>query len=138
MVRWLESQGYDVSYCTDVYTHEQASMLLQHRAFLVVGHDEYWSWQMRTNVVSARDKGVNLGFFASNVCMWQIRFESSLITCAADRPVVCYNSTSDPVKGNLETIQWRRLGLPESQFIGVLYIWDPANGDISVKNTWHW
>jgi hypothetical protein len=49
MLRFLEREGYDVSYSTDVDTHERGPLLLKHKAFLSVGHDEYWSWQMRQN-----------------------------------------------------------------------------------------
>ena len=41
MVRFLEREGYDVTYCTDVDTHENGDRLLSHRAFLEVGHPEY-------------------------------------------------------------------------------------------------
>jgi hypothetical protein len=69
MVRWLEHEGYDVTYITDVDTHEDVNRLLRGKAFLSVGHDEYWSEAMKANVVQARDQGVSLGFFGSN-CMY--------------------------------------------------------------------
>ena len=37
LVRWLERSGYDVSYTTDVDTHENGSRLLAYRGFLSVG-----------------------------------------------------------------------------------------------------
>jgi hypothetical protein len=77
MVRWLESQGYDLTYATDVDTHENPSTVLNHLVFLVVGHDEYWSRPMRNNVTSGLDDGVHLGIFAANVLYWQVRFEPS-------------------------------------------------------------
>ena len=43
MVRWLERNGYDVSYTTGVDTDRRGAELLEHQAFLSVGHDEYWS-----------------------------------------------------------------------------------------------
>src|SRR5262249_32174486 len=117
MLRFLEREGYDVSYCTDVDTHANPNFLLSHRWFLSVVHDEYWSWQMRENVVAARDRGVNLGFFGANACVWQIRFEPSGITGAANRTMVGYKevaATNDPVAldGNpsndyLLTTLWR-------------------------------
>ena len=60
LVRWQESQGYDVTYATDIDTHQNSSLLLSHKLFLVVGHDEYWSWAMRDNVEGGRDAGVHL------------------------------------------------------------------------------
>ncbi len=43
MVRWLERNGYDVSYSTGVDSERLGAELREHRAFLSVGHDEYWS-----------------------------------------------------------------------------------------------
>ena len=73
VLRWLESQGYDVTYQAGIDTdrsvsspliffvlsHKRSSIciyrqdtlnLLQHKLFLSVGHDEYWSGSQRTKV----------------------------------------------------------------------------------------
>jgi len=76
MVRWLEHHAYDVTYITNLDTHEDVNRLLRGNAFLSVGHDEYWSEQMKTNVVAARDQGVNLGFFSGNYVYWPVTFLS--------------------------------------------------------------
>ena len=70
MLRWLEHEGYDVTYITDVDTHEDIGRVLRGKAFLSVGHDEYWSEEMRANIVQARDAGVSLGFFGGNYIFW--------------------------------------------------------------------
>ncbi|MEG4807797.1 hypothetical protein QUA82_09205 [Microcoleus sp. F8-D3] len=59
MVRWLEKEGYDVTYSTNIDTHFNSRLLLSHKAFLSVGHDEYWSRDMRENIEAAREKGVS-------------------------------------------------------------------------------
>src|SRR5262249_46361702 len=64
MVRWLEANGYDVSYCAGADTDRFGNNLLQHKVFLSVGHDEYWSAQQRANVEAARDAGIHLAFFS--------------------------------------------------------------------------
>src|SRR5206468_9247271 len=76
-VRWLERSGYDVSYSTDVDTHANGSRLANYKGFLSVGHDEYWSKEMRDSAEQARDAGVNLAFFGADAAAWQVRFESS-------------------------------------------------------------
>lgn len=43
MIRFLEKNGYDVTYSTDIDTHTSPAKLLNHKAFLSVGHDEYWT-----------------------------------------------------------------------------------------------
>ncbi len=76
MVRWLERQGYDVTYSTSIDTHRGLPANKTIKGLLSVGHDEYWSATMRTNVETLRDQGVNLGFFTANACYWKIYFES--------------------------------------------------------------
>ncbi len=67
MVRWLEMEGYDVTYCTNLDTDANQLARSSHRAFLSVGHDEYWSLQAYSNVVNARDnQGTNLLWFSGN------------------------------------------------------------------------
>lgn len=63
---WLEKEGYDVSYISNVDTHVDGSGLLRARAFLSVGHDEYWTDRMFENVTRARDAGVSLAFLSGN------------------------------------------------------------------------
>ena len=58
-IRWLERSGYDVTYSTDVDTHQNSSRLLNSKAFLSVGHDEYWSKEMYDAVERARDARVH-------------------------------------------------------------------------------
>ena len=75
MVRWLERNGYDVSYFTGVDSDRLGAEIREHRAFLSVGHDEYWSGGQRANVEAARDAGVNLAFFSGNEVFWKTRWD---------------------------------------------------------------
>ena len=55
MIRWLEANGYNVSYATDLDTDRRGvAALTSHKIFLSNGHDEYWSKQHRANVEAAR------------------------------------------------------------------------------------
>ncbi|HEV8346689.1 MAG TPA: N,N-dimethylformamidase beta subunit family domain-containing protein, partial [Vicinamibacterales bacterium] len=78
MVRWLEANGYNVSYTTGIDTERRGAELLEHKVFMSVGHDEYWSGQQRANVQAARDAGVHLGFFSGNEMFWKTRWENSI------------------------------------------------------------
>jgi len=91
-IRWMERNGYDVSYSTNIDTHANGQRLLNSRAFLSVGHDEYWSKAMYDAAVTARDSGVNLGFFGGNDVYWQVRFEPSS-SGAPNRVMVSYKNT---------------------------------------------
>ena len=50
---WMEKEGYDVSYISNLDTHADAKGLLRAKAWLSVGHDEYWSLDMFHNVQAA-------------------------------------------------------------------------------------
>jgi hypothetical protein len=131
-IRWMERNGYDVCYSTDIDTHTNGARLLNFKAFLVVGHDEYWSRQMYDNAYAARDAGTSIGFFEANPTYWQIRLEPSTLNGAANRVITCYkdatldpyNNVSSPLYNpSLTTVTWRDslLGRPEQQLVGVMY-----------------
>ena len=74
-------------------------LIKNHRVFLSVGHDEYWSGAQRANVEAARDAGVNLAFFSGNEVYWKTRWENSTDgTNTAYRTLVCYKETRDDAK----------------------------------------
>src|SRR6266480_4953748 len=134
-IRWLESSGYDVKYSTDLDTHENGVRLLNSKAFLSVGHNEYWSKPMYDGVQQARDAGIHLGFFGADAVFWQVRFEPSPLSGAADRVMVCYKNSPDghspdPVQGPTTTVLWRDppVNRPEQQLVGVQF-----SGSIDVK-----
>ena len=94
MVRWLEQNGYDVSYASGVDTDRAGGELLEHQAFLSVGHDEYWSGTQRANVEAARAAGSHLAFFSGNESFWKTRWESSIdASNTAHRTLVAYKET---------------------------------------------
>jgi N,N-dimethylformamidase beta subunit-like protein/uncharacterized protein DUF4082/Big-like domain-containing protein len=94
MVRFMEANGYDVSYLSGVDSDARGALLKNHKTFLSVGHDEYWSGQQRTNVEAARDAGVNLAFLSGNEVFWKTRWETSIDgSGTAYRTLVCYKET---------------------------------------------
>jgi hypothetical protein len=74
VVRWLERNGYDVTYTSNVDVDSQPSLLLNHQAFLSVGHDEYWSSAQRNGVIQALNAGVSLGFLGANEAWWRVEY----------------------------------------------------------------
>jgi hypothetical protein len=94
MVRFLEANGYDVSYLSGVDTDARGALLRNHRTFLSVGHDEYWSGAQRANVEAARDAGVNLAFFSGNESFWKTRWEPAADGSGTPyRTLVAYKDT---------------------------------------------
>ncbi len=73
---WLEQHGYDVSYCSnsDMLTPDRG---LKCKAFLSVGHDEYWDIRQYRSVEKMRDAGVNLLFLSGNSVCWVTPFRAS-------------------------------------------------------------
>jgi hypothetical protein len=73
---WLEKHGYDVTYCSnrDMLTPERG---LKCKAFLSVGHDEYWDIRQYESVVQMREAGVNLLFFSGNSVCWVSPYRDS-------------------------------------------------------------
>ena len=93
-VRFLEKNGYDVSYFSGVDTDRFGASLKNHKVFLSVGHDEYWSGAQRKNVEAARDAGVNLQFLSGNEVYWRTRYEPSADSGATPyRTLVSYKET---------------------------------------------
>lgn len=130
MIRWLEANGYDVAYVTGVDSDRYGSLILNHGAFLSVGHDEYWSRGQREKVEAARAAGVHLAFFSGNEVYWKTRWEASAFAPDGSagstpyRTLVCYKETNtgfpnfthiDPLP-NTTTAAWRdpRFGPPIS------------------------
>ena len=150
MVRWLEANGYDISYFTGVDGDRRGSAILNHKVFLSVGHDEYWSGDQRANVETARNQGVNLAFFSGNEMFWKIRWESSIDGSSTTyRTLVVYkethaNAKSDPVC-NAWSGTWRDPrfsppgdgGRPENALTGQLFtVNDYRNDSISVSQSY--
>lgn len=134
MVRFLEQNGYNVSYISGLDADRNGAELLNHKVFLSVGHDEYWSGPQRANVTAARDAGVNLQFLSGNEMYWRTRFEPSSVDGAAGRTLTCYKETWANEKID-PTAQWTGTwrdprfasqsnggGLPENGLTGTLYM----------------
>ncbi len=137
-IQWLEQNGYDVSYISGVDTARSGASLMNHDAFLSVGHDEYWSAEQRANVEAARDAGVNLAFWGGNDMYWKVRWETSIDgNGTAYRTMVSYKdtwgTTSDPT--GTATGTWRDPNNaapgqePENALIGTMFQVDSYRQD---------
>ncbi|MDP9374980.1 MAG: DUF4082 domain-containing protein, partial [Chloroflexota bacterium] len=99
MVRFLERNGYNVSYFSGIDSDRYGAEIREHKTFITVGHDEYWSGPQRANVEAARGAGVNLAFFSGNDVFWKIRWENSIDgTGTPHKTMVCYKETHDNAK----------------------------------------
>ena len=73
---WLEQHGYDVSYCSnsDMITPDRG---LKCKAWISVGHDEYWDVRQYHSAMAMRDAGVSLLFLSGNSVCWVSPFRES-------------------------------------------------------------
>ncbi len=142
-LRFLEREGYNALYSSSIDTHTNGERLKQFRAFLSVGHDEYWTRSMLDAVRGARDVGVNLAFIGANAAYWQIRLEPD----AQGRPnrrIVGFRDwayAEDPLYATPHaTVRWRDNPLfqPESALIGVQYNYDPVDADMIITDCIPW
>jgi len=117
--QWLDAKGYVVDACTSVDLHRRPRLLSGYRLVLSVGHDEYWSKEMRDHVEDFIARGGNVAFFSANTCWWQVRFENG------DRTMVCHKSAvDDPLTGKDDdrvTANWSSapVNRPENWMTGV-------------------
>jgi len=75
---WMESLGYDVSYVSNLDTHEDPAGLLRAKGLLSVGHDEYWTIEMFRNVQRAIEAGVSVAFLSGNAVCGRIEFDERM------------------------------------------------------------
>ncbi|WP_147268692.1 DUF4082 domain-containing protein [Sphaerisporangium album] len=127
MVRWLEANGYNVSYMSSLDAARAPQTLLNHKSVLSVGHDEYWSGEERAAFENARDHGVHLGFFSGNEVYWKTRWENDYRTLVSYKETHA-NAKIDPA-ANVWTGTWRDPrfsppadgGKPENALTGTLF-----------------
>lgn len=124
-VRWLEQNGYWVSYVNDLDVNDRPSLLLGRKGVILAGHDEYWTVGMRGAIENAIAHGVGLANLAANTSFWQIRLAP--LGSSPDGVEICYKDFKrDPIHSSrpkLATIEWRMapVNRPESTFLGAMY-----------------
>ena len=150
MVRWLERNGYDVSYTASSDVDRAGPLLLNHKLFMSSGHDEYWSGGQRANVTAARDAGVNLAFFSGNEIFWKTRWaNSSDGSNTPYRTLITYKEThfdapTDPQDPSTWTGTWEDPrfsppadgGNPPNSLSGQMFIVNTGTADIQVPSTY--
>jgi hypothetical protein len=99
---WLERQQIPVEVCAVSDLHDQPDLLGNYRLFVSIGHDEYWSREMRTNVENFIHRGGNAAFLSGNTCYWQIRFATDMDT------IICYKDAAldHAAPRSLVTVKW--------------------------------
>ncbi len=74
---WAEAEGIALSYATQHDLHADPGLLKGYARAVIVGHDEYWTWEMRDHLEVWLDAGGELARFAGNF-FWQTRLSADL------------------------------------------------------------
>jgi len=120
-VCWAQREGISFDMITQTDLHYRPEILDRYKAVVIVGHDEYWSREMRDHIDEFVERGGNFARFAGNF-LWQIRLEDE------GRRQVCYKDRAaeeDPVRGterqHLLTDAWDSLNVqyPSAHTVGV-------------------
>jgi hypothetical protein len=142
----MEAVGYEANFVTNNDLHADSRLLHSSRLFISIGHDEYWSREMRRHFDLFIESGGNAAIFGGNTCYWQIRLDPDEKTGDAHRLQFCcrgIHEKPDPgftipeargmdSQGGVgrrsgcgqcgtgpSTITWRDAGVPENASIGV-------------------
>ncbi|MDP9633624.1 UNVERIFIED_ORG: hypothetical protein J2W85_005709 [Ensifer adhaerens] len=110
--RWAEREGYAVDLASQHELHFNPEILDGYDCVVFVGHDEYWTWEMRDAVDTYVERGGHAARFAGNF-MWQTRLEDG------GKRQVCYKYRSraeDPAYRSAD--QTRTSGSWEAAEIG--------------------
>lgn len=104
--RWALSENYKIDMITQHDIVQSADLMKSYKCVVIVGHDEYWSSEMRDTLDHYIEQGGNVARFAGNF-LWQIRLEN------AGKTQVCYKDAAleqDPYaysdKHHLTTGAW--------------------------------
>ena len=117
-LRWAMASGYEVDVASQYDLQLNPSVVDDYRCLVFIGHDEYWSWEMRDTVDAWVEAGGRVARFAGNF-MWQTRLEDE------GRRQVCYKYRArreDPLRGSERvTTSWEapEIGRPGALTFGL-------------------
>jgi len=109
LLRWLERNGYPISYVTDRDVAEGHATGADTRLVIISGHPEYHDVREQTAFVQLVERGVSLAILGGNSFGWHARLDHH------DQHLSVWRERRlDPHPGPTATIHWISLG------------WDPA------------
>lgn len=141
-VQLAERLGLDLGYDTSVDLDSEPSMLEGARGLVSLGHDEYWSPEMRDRVTTARDGGMNIAFLGANAVYRRIRLAAT--STGPGRLEIDYKQAAlDPLYGKDDvhvTADWPSgpRPLPQSSLTGTYYQCNPVLAPMVLTRTRSW
>ena len=151
MVRWMEENGYDVSYTSDSQLDSVGSLIANHKLFISSGHDEYWSEGEYQNLKGALAAGVNEAYFSGNEMFWKTRWAASSDGSNTPyRTLISYkethfNAPTDPQDPSTWTGAWGDPrfsppadgGVPANSLTGQEFVVNQGTADMTVPYQYH-
>lgn len=122
-IRLLESQGYDITYGSNLDFSRTPDFAAGVGAFVAAGHDEYWTAEQRQQVDALVGAGkMSLAYFGADGAYWRVRTGADAHGSVL-RTVICYKNESalDPVPGSTVRFRDDPNPLPENGLFGVQY-----------------
>ncbi len=147
--RWAEQEGYTLDYYAQSDLHYHPEWFRDYKAIVIVGHDEYQTWEERKALDDYIEKGGKFVRLAGNV-LWQVRRGNNTMICYKDQAEEMDPVRNDPKQKHLLTSAWESLAVnwPSVQTYGVnslrgIYLkfggWNPrATGGFTVYRPDHW
>lgn len=89
-INFTESQGYNLTYFSDIDLEENTSILTNVSMVVLLGHAEYWSTNIYNAYQNAITAGVNFLSYSSNIALWHTRFAASDTN---RRTMICYKDS---------------------------------------------
>lgn len=145
-VRWADKHGYALEFATQHDLHLRPELFAHYKSLIFVGHDEYWTWEMRDTVDAFIENGGHVAHFAGNFAC-QIRLEEG------GKRHVCYGDESvDPIAKTAQkqrsTTAWQNpllkrpatgtFGLRCTGYTRYGATTPRSSGGFTVYRPWHW
>ncbi len=140
---WMEQQGYDLTYISNLDTHADPDGLRRAKGWLSVGHDEYWSLAMFETMKKMVAEGLNLAFLSGNSICGVIDIQPAS-DGRANRIIERVGRFGSPrkeeiEKGFPEEARFTKNGPNESLLIGAQSTYPvTGGGDWSCRKPGHW
>ncbi|WP_342610120.1 N,N-dimethylformamidase beta subunit family domain-containing protein [Thiothrix nivea] len=120
---WLDAKGIAYEAASMIDIHRDPNLLKNYDLVIQVGHNEYWSKEMRDAWDSYLASGGNGAIFSGNTMWWQVRFSADY------KNMVCYkNADADRaanpgISDDRLTVNWYNtpLNKPENLSTGVSF-----------------
>ena len=134
LVRWLERNGYPVSYATDRDVARGSAAGSGTTLVILSGHPEYHDAREQANLVRLVQRGVSLAILGGNAFGWHARLDHR-----DQRLSVWRERRLDPHPGRAATVPWVTLGWNPATLTGVRPV-HGRPGPLRLENAagWAW